>query len=196
MYKVFVWCVAVCVAVLLTWLPPVPDAAEATTFARIQIYELASHAELIVEATAREKQSLWLEGTLFTRVSLDVQRSLKGHAPSTVQVLLPGGIDLDRSVPLQVRWPGAPEIAPEETVLLFLRRILAESQGAKRPPQAGDPPGASPATYYSILGFSQGKLTIHQTPSGNRVVLGASISGETPRSLASVEREILAGVKR
>jgi len=171
MNKVFGLCLSIVLVCLAGW----PGAAEAMTLTRIEISELTMRSDLIVEATALDKKSLWIDGTLFTRVSLGVQRTLKGSASERVFLLLPGGIDLDRPVPIAIRWPGAPDIAYGEDVLLFLRRV-----------QSG------PWSYYSIVGFSQGKLTILQSSGGSALLPGAGSSSDAPRSLASVEREILA----
>lgn len=155
--------------------PGGPSPASATTSGTADLAELAVQADLIVDAVALESASFWIDGTLLTKVHLEVYEVVKGRPTSTMILLLPGGVDLDREVPIAIRWPGAPEVSTGERALLFLRR----SSGGRS--QGGEP-------YYSIVGFSQGKLSIW-TEGGDLVVEASNTSGGT-RSLTSVEAEI------
>jgi len=156
--------------------PGGPGAASATTSGTADLAELAAQADLIVDAVATESASFWIDGTLLTRVHLEVYEVVKGRPTSTMTLLLPGGVDLDREIPIAVRWPGAPEVGIGERTLLFLRR----SSGGR--PKGGDP-------YYSIVGFSQGKLSI-QDEGGDLLVVDPSNASGGTRSLTSVEAEI------
>jgi hypothetical protein len=118
---------------------------------------------------------VWIDGTLYTAVDLDVLQVLKGHPPHRTILLLPGGVDLDREIPIAVRWPGAPELGTGEKALLFLNR-------SSDPPEAGDP-------YYSIFGFFRGKLSIRNDGEDLVVADPSNASGGT-RPLTAVEAEI------
>lgn len=174
MKRVFGWCLGLG----LFWLGGGLSNLEATTFDRLAISELATRSDVIVEAKAREGRSLWMDGTLYTRVTLDVDYVLKGTPQTSMVVLLPGGRDPDRAIPIAVQWPGAPRLEAGEEALLFLHRTKAAGG-------LGDP-------YYSIVGFSQGKLSISRTEEGAAVVETAGgVTARGPgRSLTSVEDEV------
>lgn len=153
-----------------------PGAVSATTSGTADLAELAAQADLIVDAVATESASFWFDGTLLTRVHLEVYAVVKGRPTSTMTLLLPGGVDLDREIPIAIRWPGAPEVGVGERALLFLRRSSGER------PKGGD-------SYYSIVGFSRGKLSI-QDEDGDLLVVDPSNTSGGARSLTSVEAEI------
>lgn len=162
-------------SLVMCWLGG-PGEASATTSGTADLAELAAQADLIVDAVATESASLWIDGTLLTRVHLEVYEVVKGKPTSTMTLLLPGGVDLDREIPIAVRWPGAPEVGIGERALLFLRRSSGERL------KGGDP-------YYSIVGFSRGKLSI-QDEGGDLLVVDPSNASGGARTLTSVEAEI------
>jgi hypothetical protein len=86
-----------------------------------------------------------------TVVTVEVSEVLKGNAGNTVAVVVPGGIDTNRPVPVAMTYPAAPELLGQENVLLFLtdENRLAGS--------------------YGIVGFSQGKFTVVESAQGEKV---------------------------
>lgn len=125
-----------------------PQLVTATTVIRLDLPELVRQADVIVEGQATETRTLWLEGELYTLVTLEVEWALKGSLQAPTQVLLPGGVDLDRDVPVASVWPGGPRIRPGEEVLLFLRHPAPDR------------------SFHTLVGFSQGKVTIRRDASG------------------------------
>lgn len=116
--------------------------AGATTAVRLSNEGLTGAAELILVGRALESRAVWVDRQLVTLVTVAVDETLKGVAGPTVTVALPGGIDAQRRVPVAVTWPGAPTLAAQEEVFLFL--------------VSGDEvPGA-----HMVAGFSQGKFSI------------------------------------
>lgn len=122
--------------------------AEATLVVQLDLPELIERAELIVEAEVTDLRSLKLEGTLFTRVRLRVYRELKGQAGDEIHILLPGGVDVEREVPVATLWAGQPRLDVARTYLLFLQR-----------PDASEP-------YHTLVGFSQGRFEIRYDEEG------------------------------
>jgi hypothetical protein len=109
---------------------------------------LADEAALVVTGTCLGLESQWLERDLVTLARISVTEVLKGTAGSEITVVLPGGIDMARPVPVAVTYPAAPGIAPGESVLLFL---IGEDRVANG---------------YGVVGFSQGKFTLVESPKG------------------------------
>ena len=89
-------------------------------------------------------------------------------------ILLPGGIDAQRAVPVATVWPGQPSISVGERVLLFLRRTEETEES------------------YAILGFSQGLFTLATGAGGGEVALrdlrGLSLAGADGISRGGRER--------
>lgn len=125
--------------------------AWATTAVERTDTDLIQEAAIIVTGHCTHLQSQWLDRTLVTIATISVSEVLKGQAGSEVTVVLPGGIDVHRRVPIAMTYPAAPEIYQQENVLLFLT-----SEG--RVPNG-----------YAIVGFSQGKLTIANDGLGQQV---------------------------
>lgn len=168
-----------CWGSLVLWLTGGPIAVSATTSAADglgNLADLAQQADLIVDAVAAERTSVWIDGALYTAVRLEILDVVAGAPPPTTILLLPGGVDLDREIPVAVRWPGAPELGTGERALLFLDR------GSVAPLGGG-------GRYYSIVGFSRGKLAIWSDGETLMVEEPSSASGAA-RSLASVATEI------
>ncbi|MFY9826153.1 MAG: hypothetical protein WAM82_32605 [Thermoanaerobaculia bacterium] len=123
----------------------------ATTAVERTDTDLIQEATVIVTGHCTHLQSQWIDRTLVTIATISVSEVLKGQAGSVVTVVLPGGIDTNRRVPIAMSYPGAPEIRQQENVLLFLR------------PESQVPQG------YAIVGFSQGKLTVAANGQGQPV---------------------------
>jgi hypothetical protein len=68
-----------------------------------------------------------------------------------VTVALPGGVDVNRRIPVAMSYPAAPVILQQENVLLFLtpQELVAGS--------------------YSVVGFSQGKFSLVEDAQGKSV---------------------------
>ena len=126
-------------------------AVEATTAVQLTDADMVANADLIVTGECQGVQSDWIGSDLVTIARVAVGETLKGESAATVDVVLPGGIDLDRKFPIASTWPGAPTILPGEEVFLFLA--------------TGDDPGQG-----HVVGFSQGKFSIQSDPRGRRVV--------------------------
>jgi len=124
----------------------------ATTALRMNNQDLAAQAEVIVIGRATDSRAVWDGRVLVTAVTIAVSDTIKGEPGATVTVALPGGIDANRRIPIAMTYPGAPTIAPDEEVFLFLARNEAT------------------AGSYVVLGFSQGKFSVAQEPGGRKVV--------------------------
>lgn len=125
--------------------------AWATTAVERTDTDLIQEASIIITGHCTHLQSQWLDRTLVTIATISVSEVLKGQAGSEVTVVLPGGVDVHRRVPIAMSFPAAPEISQRENVLLFLA------------PEDRVPHG------YAIVGFSQGKLTIANNVQGQPV---------------------------
>jgi hypothetical protein len=126
-------------------------AAWGTTAVERSEGDMVQEAALIVTGHCTRLQSQWAGKTLVTLATVQVTEALKGSPGSTVTVALPGGVDANRKIPVEMTYPAAPTIYNQENVLLFLvpQELVAGS--------------------YSVVGFSQGKLTLAETPQGKKV---------------------------
>jgi hypothetical protein len=149
---------ALLAAVLLS---PLCVAAGATTVVARSDDELALSADLVMVGRCTGAESRWVGRDLVTVATVEVHDRLKGDAPSAVTVVLPGGVDARRRVPVAVTWPGAPRIAVDEAVVLFL--------------DAGAPVDGG----YTITGFAQGKLSVVEDGAGVARVQKRGGRGET-----------------
>jgi hypothetical protein len=114
----------------------------ATTAVEHTDTELIQAADVILTGRCVGLQSQWVDRDLVTIATISVSEVLKGQAGSQVTVVLPGGIDANRPIPVAMSFPAAPSIQAEEDVLLFL---TAEGRVADG---------------WAIVGFSQGKFTM------------------------------------
>lgn len=122
--------------------------AGGTTLTRLTDEQLIDGSVQIVTGSCSAVRTEWRGRTLLTVASVRVDQVLKGERVPEVTVVIPGGVDFDRAVPVAVTVPGAPSIRPGERVLLFL-----------------EPAGTGPGEL-AVTGFSQGKLSILETPDG------------------------------
>jgi hypothetical protein len=139
--------VVLSLAVALAAIP----AAWGTTAVERTESDMVQESALIVTGHCTSLQSQWVGRTLVTLATIQVTEALKGSAGSTVTVVLPGGVDANRKIPVAMSYPAAPQIYQQEDVLLFLV------------------PEDLVAGGYSIAGFSQGKFTLAQGPQGKKV---------------------------
>jgi hypothetical protein len=152
--------IVLCLLAVLSALP----AVWATTAVERTEADMIQEASVIVTGRCTSLQSQWVDRTLVTLATIEVSEVLKGSAGSTVTVVLPGGVDSKRRIPVAMSYPAAPEIYQQEKVLLFLTSEDLVAGG------------------YSIVGFSQGKFTLVDGPQGKRATqdLGAlNLQGHT-----------------
>lgn len=123
----------------------------ATTAVERSETDLIQEASVIVTGRCTGLQSQWLDRALVTIATISVSEVLKGQAGSDVAVVLPGGIDSNRPVPVAMTFAGSPEIREGEEVLLFLT------------------PEGRLADGLAVVGFSQGKYTVVQAAGGEKV---------------------------
>ena len=102
-------------------------AAEASTFARVDLDHLVAENEAIVVGEAVEARSYWNEAKTFilTDVHVSVSEVLKGRVPAEITVTLPGG-NVDELTSVIV---GGAELVPGRKYVLFLDRV--DLAGAK-----------------------------------------------------------------
>jgi hypothetical protein len=122
-----------------------------STAAELSLQEMTTGALVIVTGTCLQTKSQWVGRSLFTMATVAVTDSIKGDAPSTLVVALPGGADSNRKFPIAMTYAGAPQMHPTEEMFLFLK--------------AGGAAGN-----YSVMGFAQGKFSIAKTNAGEPVV--------------------------
>jgi hypothetical protein len=123
----------------------------ATTAVERTESDMIQESSLIVTGHCTHLQSQWVGRTLVTLATIQVSEVLKGSAGSQVTVALPGGVDSNRRFPVAMSYPAAPVILQQESVLLFLT------------------PQDLVANSYSIVGFSQGKFSLAETPQGKKM---------------------------
>lgn len=146
--------------------------AQATTMKKMNEAEMATAASTIVLGHCRSATSQWVGGTLMTSVTVEVSETLKGAAANEITLVIPGGIDASRAVPVAVTFPGAPTVFQNEEVLLFLSDSAA-IQGA-----------------HEVVGFAQGKFTVVETSTGKKVAAQGSFKGNNGKALGVMKNEI------
>lgn len=151
--------IAVCCAAMLG----VATVAGATSLMHLEDREMALQSETIVVGRCASATTEWVEGTLVTKIRIEVSETLKGAATRELTLAIPGGVDTNRPVPVSVMFPGAPSVVRDETVLLYL-----ESSGLVR-------------DGYGVTGFNQGKYSVVDVGGKQYVVR----DGEQPISLQS-----------
>jgi hypothetical protein len=101
------------VAALVAGLPPV---AEATTFKRMDLDELAAAASVIARVRCVAAESRWEAGHIWTFTTFEVVEPLKGAVQGRLTVRLVGG----KVGHLISTVDGAPRFRPGEDAVLFL----------------------------------------------------------------------------
>ncbi len=144
--------------VLCTAAPP----SGATTLRFLDDDRLIDDSAVILTGTCDAIRSEWIGGTLFTVAAVDVENVLKGGQVERIEVLIPGGVDTDRAVPVAVTYPGAPMLLPGERVLLFLTPAAPEAALAAKSAAGGA---------FTVTGFSQGKFSVVEGAGGEPMVL-------------------------
>ena len=90
-----------CFAVILM----IAAGVEATTLIKLGDDEIATQADAIVVGRCMSAASQWVNGTLVTQILVQVHESLKGDAGAEMNLVIPGGVDTSREVPVQRRLP-------------------------------------------------------------------------------------------
>lgn len=150
-------------------IPDTIDPSETSLAIDISIEEMINQSDLIVIGNCVDTRSQWIDRNLVTLASISAKEILKGEGLSEVTVVLPGGVDANRKIPIAMTYPGAPRITPSEDVFLFLTKDDEFLGG------------------YGIVGFSQGKFSIVKDEDGQEVV---------SRDLTRVALRGKAGVRR
>lgn len=127
--------------------------ASATTAVKMSEEDLAVTSDLILTGTVTSFDTAWIDRTLYTLVTVQVDDVVKGSAGNAITVMVPGGTDTDRPYPVTVTYAGAPLMMDGEQVFLFLDTVSAVE-----------------ATY-AVAGFSQGKYSIVESPDGVQKVV-------------------------
>jgi hypothetical protein len=116
--------------------------------------EMTRQSEVILTGNCIDTRSEWIENNrvLVTVATISGGEVIKGGSSSTVEVVLPGGVDVNRRIPVAMTYAGAPQIARDEEVFLFLTSEEAV-------------PGS-----YVVTGFAQGKFSIVEGEDGEKLV--------------------------
>jgi hypothetical protein len=141
--------------------------ASATTVIRLELPEMVDASARIVVGTVSGSETVWVGRELFTRYTVAVEETLLGDGQSTVSVLVPGGIDRSRRVPIGMAVAGAPAMMTGERAVLLLAPI-------DHPAVRGD---------LQIVGFNQGRFPVVN----GRVTAAQATAGATSRTAASAE---------
>jgi hypothetical protein len=155
-------CLLILIALLVSarWGTKADDAPPADTLgsqdttlaAALSLQEMINQSDVIAIGSCSNTQSVWVDGSLVTVATVSVSETLKGAGSETLTVVLPGGIDANRKIPVSMSYPGAPRLSPGENAFLFL---TAE-------PEFGN--------NYTVAGFSQGKFSIVNDEDGEPMV--------------------------
>ncbi|HEX6199974.1 MAG TPA: hypothetical protein VF150_06900, partial [Thermoanaerobaculia bacterium] len=94
-------------AALAAWVLTAAPAG-ATTLLRLDDDQLVDQSSHVVTGTCDTVRTEWRNGMLVRLATIRIDGVLKGEAVSEVTVVIPGGVDLDREVPVAVIVPGTP----------------------------------------------------------------------------------------
>jgi hypothetical protein len=125
---------------------------DTTLAVALSLEDMVDQSDVIAIGNCVETRSVWVDRTLVTLATVSVSETLKGAQTGNLTVVLPGGADMNRQVPVAVSYPGAPRITPGENVFLFLNSDVDYGLG------------------YNVAGFAQGKFSIVSDEDGQPVV--------------------------
>ena len=155
-------CVLIVVALLISarWATRADEAPASNTLGTpdttlavaLSLEDMVDQSDVIALGSVQETRSAWVDGTLVTLASVSVGETLKGAESENLTVVLPGGVDANRQVPVAVSYPGAPRMTPGEDVFLFLNSDVDYGLG------------------YNVTGFAQGKFSVVSDEDGDPVV--------------------------
>lgn len=158
-------------AVAALWLLVLALAAPAlwaTTVVALSQPEMIQEADLILTGRCTRLESQWVDRQLMTLATVSVSEALKGQPGAEVTVVVPGGVDLNRKIPISQTFAGAPKMFVGEEVLLFLTENGRVAGG------------------WSVVGFSQGKYTMTDSSQGKAA--SQDLSGLDLRGRAGTSR--------
>lgn len=117
----------------------------ATTLLKQTDRDLIRQSGIVLTGHCTHLETAWVGRMLVTKATIAVDEVLKGGAGREVTVVLPGGVDANRKIPVAATYPGAAVILEREQVLLFLTPDSLVRDG------------------YAVVGYSQGKFTLVET---------------------------------
>ncbi|TQV86076.1 hypothetical protein FKG94_00510 [Exilibacterium tricleocarpae] len=124
--------------VLITLIGLSPSWAWSTSLIKMSSADMVDSAVSIIHGRCTGVTSQWVKGSLVTKATISVTDTLKGIVDREITLVVPGGVDRTRAVPVAVTYPGIPTLTPNEEMILFL-------ENSNRLTNA-----------YSLVGFSQG----------------------------------------
>ncbi len=158
----------------LTRMEQTVEPAATSLVAGLSMQEMTEGASLIVTGTCLETRTQWIDRRLVTLATVSVTETIKGDAPDTVTIVLPGGIDSNRRIPIAMTYAGAPQISPTEEVFLFLTDQDEVANG------------------YAVMGFAQGKYSINEDDEGEKVVSRAMTKVKMQKSMGMTRGNVQA----
>ena len=151
-----------------------PLTAMSTSLIKMSTEQMTGKAAVIVHGRCTGVSSQWIDGALVTKATIAVEDNLKGGAVAQLTLVIPGGVDRARAVPVAVTVPGLPALRRNDEMVLFLDK------------------SAQVADAYSPVGFSQGLYTVVNTEAGAFATRAAG--GDTQR-LAAFKQKIRSMLK-
>ena len=155
-------CILIVLALLIStrWGTKADDAPASNTLGTpdttlavaLSLEDMVDQSDVIAIGNCSSTRSAWVDGTLVTLATVSVSETLKGAESESLTVVVPGGVDANRQVPVAVSYPGAPRLTPGENVFLFLNSDVDYGLG------------------YNVAGFAQGKFSIVDDEDGEPVV--------------------------
>jgi hypothetical protein len=127
------------------------QATDTTLALALSLEDMVNQSDVIAIGNVLETRSVWIDRNLVTLATVAVSESLKGAPGETLTVVLPGGVDANRKIPVAMTYPGAPKLTPGENTFLFLH-------------------SDSEVGGYNIAGFAQGKFSIVNDEDGEPMV--------------------------
>lgn len=127
------------------------QATDTTLAVALSLEDMVNQSDVIAIGNVLDTKSVWIDRSLVTLATVAVSESLKGAPGETLTVVLPGGVDVNRKVPVAMTYPGAPRLTPGENAFLFLN-------------------SDSEVGGYNIAGFAQGKFSIVNDEDGEPMV--------------------------
>lgn len=134
----------------------------ASTFLQLDVPALSQRSEMVVQGRVTHIESAWDEtkSMVYTYVTVDVSRTLKGFPQQTIEVRVPGG----KVGGLTVRAVGTAHFHLNQEVLAFISRW---SDGTPR-----------------VTGYQQGLSHVVRDIQGNMRLRGGAANGTTVSQLA------------
>lgn len=108
---------------LPVFLAAAPLAASHT--ADSDLVDLLAGSDVVVLGTVHAVHGTWLDGELVTIATVAVEESFLGEPEPSLEVVVPGGYDLDRRVPIASVVSGQIRLTAGERLILFLVRLGA-----------------------------------------------------------------------